>query len=363
MSTGFVYDTSFSDHTHQESPESAIRLENLFEYLRKREIFDSLERIEIETIPWDFVLSSHTKSYVEKVKKYSKNNKKRISFDTYLTPHAADLARLGASGAVTSTKAVLEGKVKNSFSLMRPVGHHAHSTHAMGYCIFNNVAIAANYALQEHKIDRVMIIDLDAHHGNGTEQIFYASDDVLFVSFHQHPWFPGTGDCLRSGTEAGLGYNYNIAMPTWSDNTSYKQGFSEIVIPLAEKFKPQIILVSMGYDAHWMDHSSVLGLSVHGYYDLTKSIKDLASRICSDRLVFVLEGGYNLVATQECLVATFNALVGKSKFIDTFGLCPNKPVATPDQTIVFLKGLMEFMHGAKEKSFYDMPVEVPYNTE
>ena len=200
-------------------------------------------------------------------------------------------------------------------------------------------------------------------HGNGTEQIFYASDDVLFVSFHQHPWFPGTGDCLRSGTEAGLGYNYNIAMPTWSDNTSYKQGFSEIVIPLAEKFKPQIILVSMGYDAHWMDHSSVLGLSVHGYYDLTKSIKDLASRICSDRLVFVLEGGYNLVATQECLVATFNALVGKSKFIDTFGLCPNKPVATPDQTIVFLKGLMEFMHGAKEKSFYDMPVEVPYNTE
>ena len=134
MSTGFVYDTSFSDHTHQESPESAIRLENLFEYL----------------IPWDFVLSSHPKSYVEKVKKYSKNNKKRISFDTYLTPHAADLARLGASGAVTSTKAVLEGKVKNSFSLMRPVGHHAHSTHALGYCIFNNVAIAANYALQEH---------------------------------------------------------------------------------------------------------------------------------------------------------------------------------------------------------------------
>ena len=240
--------------------------------------------------------------------------------------------------------------------------HHARSDLASGFCFFNEPVLSI-LTMLEYGAKRVFYLDLDAHHGNGTEQIFYASDDVLFVSFHQHPWFPGTGDCLRSGTEAGLGYNYNIAMPTWSDNTSYKQGFSEIVIPLAEKFKPQIILVSMGYDAHWMDHSSVLGLSVHGYYDLTKSIKDLASRICSDRLVFVLEGGYNLVATQECLVATFNALVGKSKFIDTFGLCPNKPVATPDQTIVFLKGLMEFMHGAKEKSFYDMPVEVPYNTE
>ena len=143
MTTGYVYDTNFSEHTHHESPESALRLENLFEYLSKSEIFDSLERIKIETIPWDFILSSHTSNYVEKVKKFSKKNKPRISFDTYLTPYAADLARLGASGAVSSTKAVLEGIVKNSFSLMRPVGHHAHSTHAMGYCIFNNVAIAA----------------------------------------------------------------------------------------------------------------------------------------------------------------------------------------------------------------------------
>lgn len=363
MSTGLVYDSSFSEHTHNESPESSLRLEKLFEYLSKSEIYDSLKRIQIDPVPWETVLNSHTRSYVEKVKLFSKKNKKRISFDTYLTKYAADAARLGAAGAIASTKAVLDGSVKNSFSLMRPVGHHAHSTHAMGYCIFNNVAIAANYALQEHKIDRVMIIDLDAHHGNGTEQIFYANDDVLFVSFHQHPWFPGTGDCLRSGTEAGLGYNYNIAMPTWSDDQSYQKGFKDIVIPLAEKFKPQIILVSMGYDAHWMDHSSVLGLTVKGYYDLTKSIKDLASDICENRLVFVLEGGYNLIATQECLVATFKALLGEAKFSDTFGKCPNKPVASPDQTIIFLKGLMKFMHFGNEKSFYDLPIEVPYKTE
>ena len=363
MITGFVNDSSFSQHTHPESPESAIRLEKLIEYLNKSKVLDSLEKIKIETIPWEYILGSHTKHYVDKVIKFSKDQKKRISVDTYLTPFAADLARLGASGAVTSTKAVLEGNVQNAFSLMRPVGHHAHSTHAMGYCIFNNVAIAANYAMREYKLDRIMIIDLDAHHGNGTEQIFYASDEVLFVSFHQHPWFHGTGDYFRSGTEAGLGYNYNIAMPTWSNNESYMRGFSEIVVPLAEKFNPQLILVSMGYDAHWMDHSSVLGLSVSGYYDLTKAIKDLASSICSDRLVFVLEGGYNLKSTQESLAATFKALTGQSKFIDTFGLCPNKPVAPLDHSIIHLKGSMEFMKGVGEKGFYDIPVEVPYITE
>ena len=363
MTTGFVYDSRFSQHTHPESPESSIRLEKLFEYLNKSEVIDSLQKIKIETIPWEWITYSHTKHYVDKVIKFSKENKKRISVDTYLTPFAADLSRLGASGAVTATKAVLGGKVKNAFSIMRPAGHHAHSTHAMGYCIFNNVAIAANYAMREYKLDRIMIIDLDAHHGNGTEQIFYASNEVLSVSFHQHPWFPGTGDYHRSGTEAGLGYNYNITMPTWSNNESYMRGFKEIVTPLAEKFKPQLILVSMGYDAHWMDHSSVLGLSVSGYYDLTKAIKELASNMCSDRLVFVLEGGYNLVATQESLVATFKALTEQSTFTDTHGLCPNKPVAPLDQTIIYLKGLMEFMQGVGDKCFYDIQVEVPYVLE
>ena len=363
MTTGFVYESSFAQHTHPKSPESSIRLEKLIEYLNKSEVIDSLEKIKIETIPWEWILSSHTKYYVDKVIKFSKDQKKRISVDTYLTPFAADLARLGASGAVASTKSVLEGKVKNAFSLMRPVGHHAHSTHAMGYCIFNNVAIAANYAMREHKLDRIMIIDLDAHHGNGTEQIFYASDEVLFVSFHQHPWFPGTGDWFKSGTEAGLGYNYNIEMPTWSDNKSYMQGFSEIVVPLAEKYKPQLILVSMGFDAHWMDHSSVLGLSVKGFYDLTKAIKELASSICSDRLVLVLEGGYNLKSTGESMVATFSALTGESTFTDSFGFCPNKPVAPLNQTIIYLKGLMKFMQGDGDKGFYDIPVEVPYLSE
>ena len=141
------------------------------------------------------------------------------------------------------------------------------------------------------------------------------------------------------------------------------RGFKEIVSPLAEKFKPQLILVSTGYDAHWMDHSSVLGLSVKGFYDLSKAIKDLASSICSDRLVLVLEGGYNLKSTGESMVATFNALTGKSTFTDSLGFCPNKPVAPLNKTITYLKGFMKFMQGDGEKGFYDISVEIPYLSE
>ena len=156
----------------------------------------------------------------------------------------------------------------NAFSLMRPPGHHALSTRAMGYCIFNNVAVAAMYALREHNLERVLILDIDAHHGNGTEEIFYGSREVLFVSFHQQPWFPGTGDWFRNGAEAGLGYNYNVALPQWSGDDAYLQVIEELVTPLAERYEPQLVLVSAGFDAHWMDHSSVLGLSVQGYHDL-----------------------------------------------------------------------------------------------
>ena len=152
-------------------------------------------------------------------------------------------------------------------------------------------------------------------------------------------------------------------MPTWSDNKSYMEGFSEIVVPLAEKYKPQLILVSMGFDAHWMDHSSVVGLSVKGFYDLSKAIKDLASSICSDRLVLVLEGGYNLKSTGESMVATFNALTGKSTFTDSLGFCPNKHVAPLNKTITYLKGFMKFMQGDGEKGFYDISVEIPYLSE
>ncbi|HMQ52114.1 MAG TPA: histone deacetylase [Anaerolineae bacterium] len=363
MASGYVYDPRHALHTHAQAPESAARLEGLMTYLQDQRALEGLVKLPVEPIPWSWIAAAHCGHYVETVRRLAEAGRARISVDTYLTPAAPAVARLGASSAVVATQAVLEGKVTNAFSLMRPPGHHAKSTQAMGYCIFNNVAIAAFYALREHGLKRVMIVDIDAHHGNGTEEIFYGSDEVLVISFHQHPWFPGTGDWYRSGAEAGLGYNYNIALPTWSNDQSYRLAFKEIVLPLAERYQPELILVSAGFDAHWLDHAAVLGLSGQGYYDLVAGLRALADQLCQGRLVLVLEGGYNLRSLGAGVVAALRALTGEPAPPDPLGPSPNPPVAPVGPGLTYLKGLMPFMRSPREPGFFDQPVEVPYQTK
>lgn len=363
MATGYVYDTGHKAHTHPRAPESAERLERLMSTLEEQGELEPLARIETERIPWDWVAAAHTYHHVERVKQLAQAGKQRISVDTYLTPDGPTAALLAASCAVTATKAVLDGNVKNAFAFTRPPGHHAKAAHAMGYCIFNNVAVAASYALRERDVDRVMVIDIDAHHGNGTEDIFYGSREVLFVSLHQHPWYPGTGDMLRNGTEAGLGYNYNVALPTWSGDASYEQALDEVVDPLVERYQPQLILVSAGFDAHWMDHSSVLGLSVQGYYHLVARLRKLADEHCKGRIVLLLEGGYNLQTLSACATAALRALRAEEPPIDPFGPCPDPPVAPLDVVLSHLKGFMNLMAPVTEMDFYDVPVQVPYQTQ
>ncbi len=360
MTTGYVYDVRHRAHTHPRAPESAARLDFLIGYLEEQGELEPLTKLEVELIPWEWVAAAHTQSHVDAVRRMAREGKSRISFDTYLTPAAADVALLGASSAVRATRAVLDGKVTNAFSIMRTPGHHALSTRAMGYCIFNNVAVAALYALREHGLERVMILDIDAHHGNGTEEIFYGSREVLFVSYHQHPWFPGTGDWFRNGTEAGLGYNYNIALPQWSGDEACLKALREIVTPLAERYRPQLILVSAGFDAHWMDHSSVLGLSVRGYYDLVAGFRELADRFCRGRIVLLLEGGYNLQSLGGCTVAALRALRREQALPDPFGPCPDRPVAPVEGILAHLKGFMELMAAPDGPGFFDQPAQVPY---
>jgi len=363
MTTGYVYDPRHQAHTHARAPESAARLEALIASLAEEGELAACLRLGVEPIPWEWVAAAHTMSYVESVRRMAGEGRSRISFDTYLTPAAADAAHLGASSAVCATRAVMEGQVHNAFSLMRPAGHHALSTRAMGYCIFNNTAIAAHYALREHGVQRVLVVDIDAHHGNGTEEIFYGSREVLFVSYHQHPWFPGTGDWYRNGTEAGLGYNYNVALPQWSGDESYLQVLDELVTPLAERYRPQLVLVSAGFDAHWLDQSSVLGLSAHGYYRLISGLRDLAERLCGGRMVLVLEGGYNLRSLAACGVSAMRALRSAAPAEDRLGPCPHRPVAPVNGVLAHLKGFMPLMGPSDAPGFFDQPVEIPYEIE
>jgi len=360
MTTGYLYDPRHRAHTHPRAPESAARLDRLLAYLQEHGELEALLPLPVEPIPWDWVAAAHTGQHVQAVQRLAREGKSRLSFDTYLTPAAPEVALLGASSAVCATRAVLEGRVQNAFSLMRPPGHHALSTRAMGYCIFNNAAIAALYALREQGLERVMIIDIDAHHGNGTEEIFYGSREVLFVSYHQQPWFPGTGDWFRNGAEAGIGYNYNIALPTRTGDAGYLQALWELVAPLAERYRPQLILVSAGFDAHWLDHSSVLGLSVHGYYELIAGFRELAEKYCGGRIVLLLEGGYNVQTLGACTAAALRALRGVPAACDPFGPCPDPPVAPADGVLAQLKGFMNLMAPIDGAGFFDQPAEVPY---
>jgi len=360
MTTGYVYDTGHRAHTHPQAPESAERLDRLMAYLEEQGELATLARVEASPIPWEWIGAAHTSYHVEMVRRLAKTGQSRISVDTYLTPEAPKAARLAASSAVAATQAVLEGTVSNAFSFGRPTGHHATATHAMGYCIFNNIAVAALYALREAGLRRVMIVDIDAHHGNGTEDIFYASREVLFVSLHQHPWFPGTGDMFRNGTEAGIGYNYNVALPPWSGDAGYRRVLERLVGPLAARYRPQLILVSAGFDAHWMDQSSVLGLSVQGYYDLVAGLRALADHHCEGRIALLLEGGYNQESTGPCAAAALRALRGEPAPTDLLGPCPDSPVASPDLVLAHLVALMDLMAPVDSEDFYAQPVEVPY---
>jgi len=189
----------------------------------------------------------------------------------------------------------------------------------MGFCLFNNVAIAAKYALTRYGLERILIIDFDVHHGNGTQEAFYDNPQVLYVSTHQYPFYPGTGSIDDTGIGEGQGTTINIPLPGGCGDAEYEQVFSQIVVPAAERFQPKLILVSAGYDPHWADEIALMEVSVSGFAQMVKTIRELADKICNGRLVFALEGGYNLKALAASVKATFDVLLGKTEIEDPLG--------------------------------------------
>jgi acetoin utilization deacetylase AcuC-like enzyme len=194
----------------------------------------------------------------------------------------------------------------------------------MGFCLFNNVAIAAKYALTNYKLERILIIDFDVHHGNGTQEVFYDSPQVMYISTHQYPFYPGTGSIEETGSGIAKGTTVNIPLPTDCGDAEYLQVFEQIIVPSAKRFKPQLILVSAGYDPHWADGLALMQVSVTGFGQMIKIIKGLADELCSGRLVLSLEGGYNLTALAASVKATFDVLLGNTDIEDPLGSPPHK---------------------------------------
>jgi acetoin utilization deacetylase AcuC-like enzyme len=228
--------------------------------------------------------------------------------DTPVSPASVPAARLAAGAAIQAVDHVISYETDSAFALVRPPGHHAEKARAMGFCLFNNVAAAAAYALHNHALKRVLIIDWDVHHGNGTQHIFYDRDDVLFVDLHQNPFWPGTGGLLEFGEERGEGFTVNFPLPGGTGNEVYVGIFDSLIAPIARAYQPELILVSAGFDAHEDDPLGEMRVTADGFAAMCSITRNLARELCGGRIALLLEGGYGLRGLADSAVACARVL-------------------------------------------------------
>jgi len=231
--------------------------------------------------------------------------------DTPVSEMSVHAARLAAGGAVDAVDYVLAGESRSAFALGRPPGHHAETARAMGFCLFNNVAVAAATALHQYGLKRVLVLDWDVHHGNGTQEIFYERDDVLFIDLHQHPLWPGTGGDDEQGRGKGEGFTVNFPLPAGTGNDIYLGIFRSIITPIARAYQPELILISAGFDAHEDDPLGEMDMTPEGYAGLCAIMHNLANELCNGRFVLSLEGGYGLDGLAASVLACARVLNGE----------------------------------------------------
>lgn len=327
MTTAYLYAPLFLEHQEYGHPESPERLNAILRALDETGIRARLTSLEPTPATEAQIETVHTREHYMRVKQLVARGGGHFDADTYANAYTLDAALLAAGALVRAVDAVMTSHVDNAFALVRPPGHHATRTRAMGFCIFNNVAIAAQYALDVHHLERVLIVDYDVHHGNGTQDIFYDSARVLYFSTHQYPHYPGTGDWREIGKGEGLGFTANVPLPTGIGDKGFQYIFDEFLSPLAERYQPQLILASVGYDAHWSDPLAMENLTITGYGALARTLVALARDLCAGRIIFTLEGGYHLPALAYGVTATFHALLGDDEIADPLGASPHPEYA------------------------------------
>jgi len=251
----------------------------------------------------------HTNSYLDSIYQLRGESAWLDDDTTAVSPGSVDAAEVAAGTAIAAVEAVVEGRAESSFALVRPPGHHAEPVRARGFCLFNNVAVAAAHAQAALGCRRVMIVDWDAHHGNGTQDIFWADPNVLFFDIHRAaPFYPGTGSLAQVGVGVGDGTTVNVPLPADADDAAYLKAFRGILVPAAKWFRPDLILVSTGFDPH--THDLALNVSYDGFAAMTGILQSLARQQCGGRLVFVLEGGYNLISLSRGVRSVLQVLAG-----------------------------------------------------
>jgi len=311
--TGFVYDDIYLKHdTGSRHPERRQRLTAINAGLAKKLSEGKLQLIHPKTSSdiLDWIKIVHSQLYIKRVRESCQNGEEYMdSADTPISKESYDVAVMAASGVLSAIDSVMEGKIRNAFCAVRPPGHHALRDRAMGFCLFNNVAIGAKYIQKKYGLSKVLIVDWDVHHGNGTQDVFYDDSTVLYFSIHRSPFYPGSGNANERGTGKGLNYTINVPMAPGSGDEDYKKVFVDVLKPRAIEFDPDFVLVSAGFDAHKDDPLGGMNITAGGYAEMTTIVKDIAEKCCDGRLVSVLEGGYSIDGLVDSVDAHVSVLM------------------------------------------------------
>ncbi len=312
MKTGFVYDPRFLEHhTEAGHPERGERLAATMEFLEGRPWFSALERVAPEPADRRWVEQVHSAEYIARASEACRRGFSHLDVpDVSISEKSWEVALLAAGAALTLGDGVIAGRIRNGFALVRPPGHHAERAMALGFCLFNNVAILARYLQKTHGLDKVLILDWDVHHGNGTQHTFEEDPSVLYVSLHQYPFYPGTGAASETGVGRGAGATLNCPMAAGAGDREYEAAFVQRVLPKIEEYRPEAVILSAGFDAHRADPLANISLSTEFFRWMSERMVEVAEKHAQGRLISLLEGGYNTSVLPQCIAEHLLVLSG-----------------------------------------------------
>jgi len=300
--TGYIFHEQYLRHDAGGHPENSGRLVAIEKKVRASSLYKDLVHLEPRRATEAEIAANHDRALIETIRQSASNGLQYVDRETFVCSGSYDAALLSAGAGLTAVDQVLDRHCDNVFAAVRPPGHHAEHDRAMGFCLFNNVAIAARYAIRERGLNRVFIFDWDVHHGNGTQHSFYNDPSVYYSSIHQYPCYPGTGSANETGSGDGLGTTLNFPLDADSGDYEYLDIVGNKLIPEIFKFKPDLIIISAGFDAHEADPLAEMAVSTDCYGTLTRLIADVAEEVCGGRLISMLEGGYDPVALSDSVL-------------------------------------------------------------
>jgi acetoin utilization deacetylase AcuC-like enzyme len=309
LKTGLIYDPAYLNHDTGSHPENGYRVSYSYNYLARAGMLEKLVAIKPRPAAREEIELVHRPVYVDRIRDFSQRGGGTSGGDNAGSSGTFETALLAAGGTLSAVDAVLERKIESAFALVRPPGHHATPGAAMGFCFFNNVAVCARYAAKKYGLERILVVDWDEHHGNGTEEIFYEDSSVLYFSVHREWNFPGTGQANNAGKGKGAGFNINVPLPRGCNDDDYEFVFRQILQPAANAYNPELVLVSAGMDTHADDYIGQMNMSGTGYARLAAVVLEIAGSCCGGAAVFVLEGGYTPKALGESVLAVVDTMV------------------------------------------------------